>query len=147
MWYLWYMRPRFANLTPDEVTTLQDGHNHGPQFQFRNRCLCILLSHQQQPVKWLKDHFQVSRLTIYNWLDAWEKQGLRGLYNRPGQGRRPILTTRDKAMVTQHVEQHSQQLKLARQTLRIELNRDFSQKTLSRFLKSVAGDGNASGGA
>ena len=141
------MRQRFANLTPDEVATLQEGHNHGPQFQFRNRCLCLLLSYQQQPVKWLKDHFQVSQLTIYNWLNAWEERGLRGLYNKAGQGRNPILTTSDQATVSQHVERHCQQLKLARQTLRAELNRDFSQKTLSRFLKSVAGDGNASGGA
>lgn len=146
MYYLYLMRPRFAHLSPDEVATLQDGHKHGPQFQFRNRCLCLLLSHQQQPVKWLKEQFQVSQLTIYNWLNAWEKQGLRGLYNKPGQGRTPILTVADQAKVTHYVEQHSQQLKLARHTLRTELNRDFSQKTLSRFLKSVAGDGSASGG-
>ena len=119
----------------------------GDPIQFRSRCLCLLLSHQQQPVKWLKEHFQVSQLTIYNWLNAWEEHGLRGLYNKPGQGRNPILTSGDKATVTQQVEQHSQQLKLARQTLRAELNRDFSQKTLSRFLKSVAGGGNASAGA
>lgn len=147
MYYFYLMRPRFAQLSPDEVNTLQEGHKHGLQFQFRSRCLCLLLSHQQQPVKWLKEHFQVSQLTIYNWLDAWEEKGLRGLYNQPGQGRKPILTPQDKATVTQHVEQHTQQLKLARQSLRTELNRDFSQKTLSRFLKSVAGDGNASGGA
>lgn len=147
MSYLQPMRPRFARLSPDEVATLQDGHKHGPQFQFRTRCLCLLLSHQQQPVKWLKDHFQVSQLTIYNWLNGWQEQGLRGLYNKPGQGRSPILTARDKVIVAQHVEQHTQQLKLARQTLRTELNRDFSQKTLSRFLKSVAGDGSVFDGA
>lgn len=138
------MRQRFACLTPDEVATLQDGHKHGPQFQFRSRCLCLLLSHQQQPVKWLKEHFQVSQLTIYSWLDAWEQVGLRGLYNKAGQGRKPILTAADQALVSQHVQAHIQQLKLARQTLRTELNREFSQKTLSRFLKSMAGDGNVS---
>lgn len=141
------MRPRFVQLSPHEVTTLQDGHKHGPQFEFRSRCLCLLLSQQQQPVKWLKDHFQVSQLTIYNWLNAWEKQGLRGLYNKAGRGRKPILTAEDKAVVNQHVERHTQQLKLARQSLKAELNRDFSQKTLTRFLKTVAGDGNASVGA
>ena len=119
----------------------------GDPIQFRNRCLCLLLSHQQQPVKWLKDHFQVSQLTIYNWPNAGEERGLRGLYNKAGQGRNPILTTSDQATVSQHVERHCQQLKLARHTLRTELNRDFSQKTLTRFLKTVAGDGNASGGA
>ena len=57
----------------------------GDPIQFRNRCLCLLLSYQQQPVKWLKDHFQVSQLTIYNWLNAWEERGLRGLCNKAGQ--------------------------------------------------------------
>lgn len=141
------MRPRFATLTPDEERTLRDAHQHGPQFQFRNRSLCILLSHQQQPVGWLKDHFQVSRLTIYNWLDAWEQQGIRGLYNQPGQGRKPILTPADEPLINQHVSAHAQQLKTARQALRNELNRAFSHKTLQRFLKSVAGDGNVSDGA
>lgn len=84
------MRPRFATLTPDEERTLREGHQHGPQFQFRNRCLCILLSHQQQPVSWLKDHFQVSRLTIYNWLDAWEQHGLRGCTISQAKGASPF---------------------------------------------------------
>ncbi|QHW01101.1 helix-turn-helix domain-containing protein [Spirosoma endbachense] len=140
------MQPRFASLTPDEERTLREGQQHGPQFQFRNRCLCILLSHQKQSVGWLKDHFQVSRLTIYNWLDAWEQQGLRGLYNQPGQGRKPILTSADEALVNQHVSAHAQQLKAARQVLRQELNREFSHKTLQRFLKSVAGAGSVSDG-
>lgn len=141
------MNPRFSTLTADEEHTLRDGHQHGPQFQFRNRCLCILLSHQQQPVKWLKVHFNVSQLTIYNWLDAWDQKGLRGLYNQPGQGRKSILTPADQPAVTQHVQAHAQQLKLARQALRTELNREFSQKTLTRFLKNISGDGSASAGA
>lgn len=140
------MRPRFATLTPEEECTLRDGCQQGPQFQFRNRCRCILLSHQQQPVGWLKDHFQVSRLTIYNWLDAWEQQGIRGLYNQPGQGRKPILTPADESLVSQQVSAHAQQLKAARQALRQELNRAFSHKTLQRFLKSVAGVGSVSDG-
>lgn len=141
------MNPRFVILTADEEHTLRDGHQHGPQFQFRNRCLCILLSHQQQPVKWLKVHFNVSQLTIYNWLDAWDQKGLRGLYNKAGQGRKSILTSADQPAVTQHVQAHAQQLKVARQALRTELNRECSQKTLSRLLKNISGDGSASAGA
>lgn len=89
----------------------------------------------------------MSRLTIYNWLNAWEKQGIRGLYNQPGQGRKPILSSADEALVNQHVSAHAQQLKAARQGLRQELNREFSHKTLQRFLKSVAGAGSVSDGA
>lgn len=141
------MRPRFAILTPDEERTLWDAHQHGPQYQFRNRCLCLLLSHQGQPVGWLKDHFKVSRLTIYNWLDAWQEQGLRGLYNQPGRGRKAILTPADEALISQHVAANAQQLKAARTALRQELQREFSHKTLQRFLKSIVGAGSASDAA
>lgn len=61
-----------------------------------------------------------------------------GLYNQPGQGRKPILTPADEALINQQVSAHVQPLKTARQALRQELNREFSHKTLQRFLKSVA---------
>ena len=138
------MRPRFISLTPDQEQTLRQGQQHGPQFQFRDRCL--LLSHEGQSVNWLKDHFKVTRLTIYHWFDAWKEKGLRGLYNKAGQGRKPILALTDKPAITQHVSQHRQQLKTALPALRAELHREFSQKTLERFLKSITGVGDASGG-
>lgn len=141
------MRPRFITLTPQEELTLREGQQHGPQFQFRDRCRCLILSHQGQTVNWLMAHFKVSRLTIYNWFNAWEEQGLRGLYNRAGQGRKPILTDEDKPTIIQQVQQHRQQLKAALPPLRADLHRDFSQKTLERFLKSITGVGDVSAGA
>lgn len=141
------MRPRFITLTPDEELTLRQGQQHGPQFQFRDRCRCLIMSHEGQTVNFLMEHFKVSRLTIYNWFNAWKEHGLRGLYNKPGQGRKAILTTEDEATIKQQVSQHRQQLKAALAPLRHELHRDFSRKTLERFLKSIAGNGDASAGA
>ena len=80
----------------------------GGPIQFRDRCRCLILSHEGQPVGWLKNHFRVSQLTLYNWFNAWEEDGLGGLYNKPGQGRKAILTDADKPTVVKQVQQHRQ---------------------------------------
>lgn len=140
------MRPRYIALTASEEITLREGQQHGPQFQFRDRCRCLILSYEGQTVNWLMNHFKVTRLTIYNWFNAWEENGIRGLYNKAGQGRKAILIPADQPLIEQQVRQNRQQLSAALVPLRAELNRDFSRKTLERFLKTVAGDGDASAG-
>lgn len=135
------MRKRYLELTDVEVETLQEGRHHHPQFQFRDRCHCLLLSHQGHDVSSLMAIFKVSRITIYHWLNRWRDQGLRGLYNGIGQGRPSILTQADAEVVKQRVRENRQQLKEVRTQLKTDLAKDFSDKTLKRFLKSLVADG------
>lgn len=88
--------------------------------------------------------FKVSRITIYNWLNRWDSDGLPGLYNRKGQGRKPILTDADSVQVEERVRENCQQLKEVRTKLKADLSRDFSDKTLKRFLKSLVRRGGGS---
>ena len=83
---------RFVKLTEAELITLQQGHKNGSQFQFRDRCFCLILSHQGKSVTALAQFFAVSRITVYAWFDAWETGSIGGLMNRKGQGRKPILS-------------------------------------------------------
>ena len=83
---------RFVKLTEPELTTLQEGHKNGTQFQFRNRCQCLLLSNQGKTVSQLAQFFEVSKITIYSWFDGWEENGIVGLMNKPGRGRKPLLS-------------------------------------------------------
>ena len=85
----------------------------------------------------LKDIFQVTHPTITHWFDSWERYGLVGLRNKLGQGRKFIFTDADKPLIKAKVQQSPQQLKQVREELKIELNKDFSIKTLNRFLKSL----------
>ena len=87
---------RFVKLTAAELITLQQGHKNGSQFQFRDRCFCLLLSHQGKSVTELAQFFGVSRITVYAWFDAWETNGIGGLMNRKGQGRKPILSLQNR---------------------------------------------------
>ena len=70
--------------------------------------------------------------------------GLAGLANAAGQGQRPILGAADAALVAAAVRANRQQLKDMAVTLRQELAKDFSARTLRRFLKSTRGPGGAS---
>lgn len=85
----------------------------------------------------MKAIFQVSHPTISNWFDSWEQEGIVGLRNQSGQGRKSILSSSDEEIVKAKVKASPQTLKKAREELKEELQRDFSQRTLERFLKKL----------
>ena len=138
------MQKRFITLTADERSTLSAGRHYHRQHQFRDRCHGLLLSADGQSVAAIMAVLQVSRPTVYTWFNRWEAGGLAGLANAAGQGRRPILGTTDEGAVLAAVRTNRQQLKQVTATLRQELAKDFSPRTLRRFLKSVGGVGGAS---
>lgn len=64
-----------------------------------------------------------------------------GLITKPGRGRKSILNrAQDTAKVRQAVEQERQRLSQAKQILEEDLNKEFSLKTLKRFLKRLTVD-------
>ena len=137
------MQKKFITLSEAEKLTLLDGRKYGKTQPFQDRCHCLLLSAEGHQVKDLARIFQVSEITIYGWLRRWQKHGLMGLKDKPGRGRKAILQNADLAQVKRCVQENAQQLKIARQKLKEELGREFSTKTLKRFLKSLIADTNA----
>ena len=85
----------------------------------------------------------VRRATVYAWFTRWETGGLAGLANSAGQGRSSVLTAADELPVRAAARANRQQLKEVTATLRQELAKEFSPRTLRRFLKSVAPGGGA----
>ena len=131
---------RFVKLTEAELITLQEGHKNGSQFQFRNRCQCLVLSDQGKTVSELAQFFEVSNITIYGWFDRWEKSGIIGLLNKPGQGRKPILSLqnpRHVKSVKRAVEKNAQSIKTVVAELESTLDAQISVDTLKRFLKNL----------
>ena len=131
------MQKRFIQLTEEETITLQEGIKNGTAHLFRQRCHCLILSSEGYEVKDLAEVLGVSANTIYDWLNRWEKKGVVGLKDKAGRGRKPILTIADFAQVKRRVQENAQQLRLARVQLKEELERDFSEKTLRRYLKNL----------
>ena len=131
---------RFVKLTRAEFITLRERHKNSSQFQFRNRCFCLILSGQGKTVRELAQFFEVSRITIYSWFDAWETSGIAGLMNRKGQGRKPILSLQNKeqvAKVKAALARNPQSVKSAVAELEPKLQVKMHPETLKRFLKNL----------
>lgn len=134
---------RFIKLTDAEVVTLQEGHKHHHQFQFRNRCQCLLLSDQGSTAKQLAKFFEVTEITIYSWFNAWQRKGLTGLFNKPGRGRKPILSLQNSnhiRSVKKAVEKNPQSVKSMVADLETKLDQKMSRQTVRRFLKNLVID-------
>ncbi len=131
---------RFVKLTGAELVTLQEGHKNGSQFQFRNRCFCLILSSQGKSVTELTQFFEVSRITIYSWFDAWDKNGIVGLMNKPGQGRKPILSLQNLSHITKvkaAIRKNPQSVKSVVAELESQIGSPMHPETLKRFLKNL----------
>ena len=97
------------NLTADQVSALENGFKYGKTHHYRSRCQCILLSYSGKSVPELCEFYQKSHLTIYNWFNRWESEGLSGLEIRSGRGRKRKLDF-----------DNSDHVKLVQQSLRLE---------------------------
>ena len=131
------MKKKFIELSEAEKTTLLEGEKNGKAATFRQRCQCLRLSSEGYQVKELAQVFRVSEISVYSWFKRWERSGIVGLRDKPGRGRKPILRAEDLAVIKEKVQENAQRLKVARAILKEELGREFSTKTLKRFLKSL----------
>lgn len=128
---------RYIQLKPSEIITLEDGYKNVSHHQFKSRCHCLLLSNQGYDMVSLAKIFGVTQPSITHWFNNWEQKGIVGLQHQKGQGRKSILTANDAGLVENKVRLSPQTLKKVRQELKEELQKDFSQKTLERFLKRL----------
>jgi transposase len=139
---------RFVKLSEAELITLQQGHKNGSQFQFRNRCQCLILSNQGKTVPELAKFFEINPITIYGWFERWEEFGLVGLMNKPGRGRKPILSLQNSDHVKgvkKAIEKNPQSIKVALAELEAKLGKKLSRQTVKRFLKNLVIDSIESG--
>lgn len=131
-------------LTEAEQTALSKGYKTGKSHRFRSRCQGILLSHQGYTCSQLATMFHVHLITIYDWLNRWEKGGIDALHDTKGRGRKPILTLDNQGQVA-HVQaalgRSPRNLHKVQAEVEQYVGVHFSKKTLQRFLKSLAGDG------
>jgi len=138
---------RFVKLSKAELVTLQEGHKNGSQFQFRNRCQCLVLSSQGKTVSELAQFFEVNPITIYGWFDRWEEAGIIGLMNKSGRGRKPILSLQNPThieSVKTAVKKNAQSIKAMVAELENTLETEMSVDTVKRFLKNLVSPTHAS---
>ena len=132
---------RFIKVSDPDLKSLQKGWRFGNHYLFRDRCQCLVLSHQGHTISELAELFQVHRTTIYSWFDLWESGGIESLHKKPGQGRRPKLSPdnpKHVELAKSLVEKDRQNLKAVVAKLSGELDIEMHPDTLKRFLKNLA---------
>ena len=132
------------NLTPETQRLLRRCSKESQQHRVRQRDHGILLSFDGKTTKELMHIFDVERLTIYHWFDAWERRHFAGLYEHAKCGRPPKLTEAEQENAHHSMAQHPQNMKQVIHLIEQETSKRVSTKTSKRLLKKTARSGNDS---
>ena len=84
------------NISQETISMFQRIYKQSRHHRVRQRAHCILLSFQHHTTPELVEIFQVDRIPIYHWFNAWESRCLVGVYDQPQQGRPPKCTPEQK---------------------------------------------------
>ena len=125
-------------LTPEQRIALEKGYREGHSHAFRLRCHMILLKSQQRSSAQIAQMLGCCEVVVNTWLQRYQAQGLEGLHTKPGRGRKAILNAEtDLAQVKAVVQSNRQRISLAKAQREEALGKNFSQKTLERFVKNI----------
>jgi transposase len=123
---------------------LENGYRNGKSHSFRTNCQIVLLKSEGRFSKEIAKFLGFSEQKVNRWLWRYKTQGLQGLEIRAGRGRPAILQIQNTELIKEAVKRHRQRISIAKAELQETLGREFSHKTLSRFLKNLTADINES---
>ena len=103
-------------------------------YQEKNRAKSILLSYKGYSIPKLTDIFGVTKLTIYNWFNSWKDEGIKGLYNKEGKGRKKIYSEEEEKIIIKIVEENSRNIKQVLVEVNKKTSKSSSDETIKRIL-------------
>ena len=134
---------RFIQLSSEQKVALEKAYKTGHSHDYRNRCHCILLSCENWTVKQLSNFFKVSHLSIYNWFNRYESEGIEGLKIRSGRGRKRKLNIDNQAhvdMVKASLAKENRSIRQLKDDLASQLGTPIGDTTIRDFLKVLVTD-------
>lgn len=127
---------KFINpLSDEEQRTLTEAYRNHPSHRVRERAQALLLSSRSYPVVRLSEIFKVEHETASGWIDAWENEGIVGLFDRPRSGRPRTLTEEEQKMFLAEMENNPHQLKAVASKVMEQTNKVFSLDSLRSLLR------------
>ena len=123
---------------------LEKGYREGKSHTFRKRCHMVLLKSEARKSVEVGKILGCHEVSVNNWLKRYEAEGVEGLKTKPGRGRKAILNGEDLEAVRNAVQANRQRLSVAKAELEAALEKNFSTKTLERYIKNTVQAINAS---
>ena len=131
-------RIKRIELSQEARTALEAGYREGANHAYRRRCHMILLKSEGRSSAQVAQVLGGCEVVVNTWLRRCQEQGLAGLQTRSGRGRPPILDAQtDLERVRQAVADNRQRLAVVKAELQEALGKQFSQDTLTRFVKKT----------
>ena len=121
------------NISQETISMLQRIYKQSKHHRVRQRAHCLLLSLQRYTTTELLKIFQVDRITIYHWFDAWEARRLAGLYDQAKPGRPAKCTPEQKAQIRQWTKAYPKNLNKLRTLVAEQFDIRLSKQTLKRL--------------
>ena len=127
---------------------LENGYRKGKTHAFRIRCQMVLLKSEGRKSQEIADFLGFCQQAVNLWLNRYKLEGISGLKIKEGRGRPAILSkTEDLEVVKKAVQKHRQRISIAKAELEVSLGKEFSTRTLDRYLKILTADTNEFGDA
>lgn len=128
-------------LSDDLRKELENGYRNGKSHAFRTRCQMVLLKSEGRKSQEIADFLGFCQQAVNFWLHRYKREGINGLLVKEGRGRPGILSPEeDLQSIRAAVQKHRQRISIAKAELESSLGKQFSQKTLERFLKNLTAD-------
>ena len=134
---------RFIKIQLDEHQRkeLEKGYHNGKSHAFRTRCQMVLLKSEGRKSKEIASFLGGCQQAVNNWLKRYKAEGMTGLKVKEGRGRPAILSeTEDLEVIKKAVQKHRQRISIAKVELESTLGKEFSNRTLNRYLKILTAD-------
>ncbi|XHX77169.1 MAG: IS630 family transposase [Stenomitos frigidus ULC029] len=125
-------------INPLSLKLLERIYRQSQHHQVRQRAHFLILAVQGVKVEMAMNLFKVSYKTIYNWLNRWESEGMVGLYNKPGRGRKRTFNEAQEKSIRAWAKQEPRQLKQVQQKIKETWGIDTSTETIKRILKTFS---------
>lgn len=136
------MHLRTTELTATQYEELKNGYEKGKSSAYRKRCHIVILKSEGRTSLDVGNIVGLHQISVNNWLNRYEAEGISGLKTKPGRGRKRILDKeKDAEKIKNQVKKERQRLKKAKVGIEQELGKSFSLMTLKRFLKNLSADG------
>jgi transposase len=131
-------------LTDNQRKELENAYRNGRSHSFRTNCQIVLLKSEGRKSDEIASFLGSSEQKVNRWLWRYKLEGIQGLEIRQGRGRPPILQIEHTTAIKEAVQRHRQRISQAKVELEKSIGKEFSQKTLERFLKNLTADTNES---
>lgn len=132
-------RVNAPKLDEKSKTELEIGIKNGKTHALRKRCQLILLKSENRTSEEVGKILKMCAMSVNNWVERYQAEGISGLRTKRGRGRKPILDkTADAPMVLSIVKTHRQRIMVAKVEIESRSGKVLSRDTLRRFLKVLA---------